>query len=176
MAINVKELIKTTRSYEAKEITDEIFGTFLKENIVCRKYMPISEKISVIGSVMEYCSNKLNSKDIIDFSIKTECYLKLKLMFTYCGIKHNNSNLDNKTYDFICESGLMDFMVSGIGADYYETIDMFNRLYLVNSIKSISDTLVMPDFNMLKNTISDFKETLDHGKGIETLTKLVDGK
>lgn len=176
MATNVKELLSTVRKYENKEIDNGEFANFIRENIQCRKYMPIKEKVSVIGSVMDFVGKNIRNKDIVDFSIKTECYLKLKLMFVYANIKHSNVNLNDKTYDIVCESGLMDLIVGSIGTDFYETIDMYNRIYLVNSIKCISEVINPPDLNVLKDVMKDFKDTLDHGKGIETLTKLVDGK
>lgn len=115
-----------------KEFKDTHIIQFNDIDIEIKKYLPIAEKLELISAAY---NNAVSDEVVYDCVIQLNAHLDLQIVFYYTNLTFTDKQKENlgKLYDLLKSSGLIDEIISALGAEYD---DLFQGLLsLRNSIK-----------------------------------------
>lgn len=151
-----------------------------EETIAVKQYLPIQEKLELIGNVVmqahEQDANYSNP-------VKAGVYRDLELIFAYTNINFTDKQKEDlpKLYDMLKSSGVLSTIIEAIPADEYTEImfgieDSIEAIYKYqNSALGILDT-IKADYSNLEYDANAIKESLGNPENLsllkDVLTKL----
>lgn len=141
-----------------------------------KSYLPIEEKIELIGNVIN------NSVDENNFynPIRVKIFLTLETMYYYTNINFTDKMKENpfKLYDLIVSTGLYEKVLMLIGNEMtiiaetvWETIDSIYSYR--NSVMGILDT-ISTDYSNLKFDASEIQKELSDPENMSLLRAVLD--
>ena len=159
---------------------DEIPVQIGEETIAVKQYLPIQEKLGLIGRVIEFAHEQ---DENYSNPVKAGVYRDLEVIFTYTNISFTDKQKEDlpKLYDMLYSSGIITEVLKNIPEDEYMEIvfgvrDSIEAIYKYqNSVLGILDTL-KANYEEVQNGVSNIAqdlitpENLDLVKSI--LTKL----
>ena len=151
---------------------------FAGEKIEVKQYLPIQEKLELIGKVVEFAH-----EEDYNFSnpVKAEVFRNLEILFAYTNISFTEKQKEDlpKLYDSVFSSGLLQAVLEAIPEQERNSVEcgVWNSISAIyeyqHSVLGILDTMQTDysnlDFNVqdLVNKIKD-PESLDIVKGLLT--------
>ena len=160
--------------------TNEIPVQIGEETIAVKQYLPIQEKLELIGNVVmaahEQDENYSNP-------VKAGVYRDLEVIFAYTNISFTDKQKEDlpKLYDMLYSSGIIDEVLKNIPEDEYMKIvfgvrDSIEAIYKYqNSALGILDT-IKADYSNLEYDANVIKESLGNPENLsllkDVLTKL----
>ena len=124
-----------------------------EETIAVKQYLPIQEKLGLIGRIVEFAHEQDNN---YSNPVKADVYRDLEVIFTYTNISFTDKQKEDlpKLYDMLYSSGIIDTVIKNIPENEYMEIvfgveDSIEAIYkyqnsalgILNSIKeSYSET------------------------------------
>ena len=160
--------------------TDEIPVQIGEETISVKQYLPIQEKLELIGNVImaahEQDENYSNP-------VKAGVYRDLEVIFAYTNISFTDKQKEDlpKLYDMLYSSGIITEVLKTIPEDEYMEIvfgvkDSIEAIYKYqNSALGILDT-IKADYSNLEYDANTIKESLGNPENLsllkDVLTKL----
>ena len=156
---------------------DEIPVQIGEETIMVKQYLPIQEKLELIGNVVmaahEQDENYSNP-------VKASVYRDLETIFAYTNISFTDKQKEDlpKLYDMLYSSGVITEVLKNIPEDEYMEIvfgvrDSIEAIYKYqNSVLGILDT-IKTDYSNMKLDIDSLKKDITDPETLEFLKKLL---
>ena len=157
--------------------TNEIPVQIGEETIVVKQYLPIQEKLELIGNVVmaahEQDENYSNP-------VKAGVYRDLEVIFAYTNISFTDKQKEDlpKLYDMLYSSGIIDEVLKNIPEDEYMEIvfgvrDSIEAIYKYqNSALGILDT-IKADYSNLEYDANIIKESLGNPDNLSLLKDIL---
>lgn len=150
-----------------------------EENIEIKRYLPIQQKLEMIGNVIEMAHDAENN---YANPVKTKVFLALEVMYNYTNINFTEKQKEDpaKLYDLLESSGLLDQITNILGDEYYNLLqdvqDSQKAIYdYRNSVLGILDT-VKSDYSNLDLDATEIQKKLADPENMaflkDVLTKL----
>lgn len=150
-----------------------------EEIIAVKQYLPIQEKLGLIGRVTE-----LAHEQDFNFSnpVKAGVYRDLEVIFAYSNISFTDKQKEDlpKLYDMLYSSGALKMVIDAIPEDEYMEIvwgvkDSIEAVYQYqNSVLGILDT-IKEDYSNLTFETEKLKTQLLDPKGLEIVKEILTG-
>ena len=143
---------------------DEIPVQIGEETIAVKQYLPIQEKLVLIGDVVMQAHEQ---DENYSNPIKAEVYRDLEVVFAYTNISFTDKQKEDlpKLYDLLVSSGVLKTVIESIPEDEYAKICMgvwqtIESIYKYqNSILGVLDT-VKADYSDTEFDLSKMQEAL----------------
>ena len=160
--------------------TDEIPVQIGEETIAVKQYLPIQEKLGLIGRVVELAHMQ---DENYSNPVKAAAFRDLEVIFAYTNITFTDKQKEDpaKLYDMLYSTGVIDIIIDNIPEDEYNSIvvgleDSIKSVYKYqNSIFGILDTL-KKDYNDLDLDVNNISSKLTNPENLDLvkdiLTKL----
>ena len=157
--------------------TNEIPVQIGEETIAVKQYLPIQEKLELIGNVVmaahEQDENYSNP-------VKAGVYRDLEVIFAYTNISFTDKQKEDlpKLYDMLYSSGIITEVLKNIPEDEYMEIvfgvrDSIEAIYKYqNSALGILDT-IKADYSNLEYDANAIKESLGNPENLSLLKKVL---
>ena len=124
-----------------------------EETIAVKQYLPIQEKLGLIGRIVEFAHEQDNN---YSNPVKADVYRDLEVIFTYTNISFTDKQKEDlpKLYDMLYSSGIIDTVIKNIPENEYMEIvfgveDSIEAIYTYrNSVMGILDS-VSTDYSNL---------------------------
>lgn len=149
---------------------------FNEQTIEVKQYLPVEEKLDLIGFVLEA------SHDSNNFSnpVKVQVYTALKLIEKYTNITFTDKQKENPTklYDLLSGAGLIEKIVAVIPQEEYNVLiqgvyDTIDAVYkFQNSVLGILET-VGKDYSNLNLEASDIQKALGDPENLALLKDIM---
>ena len=148
-----------------------------EETIAIKQYLPIQEKLELIGNVVmaahEQDANYSNP-------VKANVYRDLEVVFAYTNINFTDKQKEDlpKLYDMLKSSGVLDDIIKAIPVAEYEDIcagvwQSINSIYAYqNSILGILDT-IKTDYSNMKLDIDSLNQAITDPETLEFVKALL---
>lgn len=138
---------------------------FADEQIEIKQYLPIQEKLQLIGRIVSYSHEEDGN---YANPVKINVYLHLEIMFAYTNISFTNKQKEDipKLYDSILSSGLLDAVLSEIPESELNilqkgTFDSIEAIYnYYNSIVGVMETLNNMNSNVDLEQVEELKQEM----------------
>ena len=156
---------------------DEVPVQIGEETISVKQYLPIQEKLELIGNVVmaahEQDENYSNP-------VKAGVYRDLEVIFAYTNISFTDKQKEDlpKLYDMLYSSGIIGEVLKNIPEDEYMEIvfgvrDSIEAIYKYqNSVLGILDT-IKTDYSNMKLDIDSLKKDIADPETLEFLKELL---
>ena len=148
-----------------------------EETIAVKQYLPIQEKLELIGRVVE-----LAHEQDYNFSnpVKANVYRDLEVIFAYTNINFTDKQKEDlpKLYDMLKSSGVLEDIIKAIPAVEYDDIcagvwQSINSIYAYqNSVLGILDT-IKTDYNNMKLDIDSLNQAITDPDTLEFVKALL---
>ena len=150
-----------------------------EENLEVKRYLPIQQKLEMIGNVIEMAHDMENN---YANPVKTKVLLDLEVMYNYTNINFTEKQKEDpaKLYDLLKSSGILGQVKNMLGDEYYNLVqDLLDSQKAVydyrNSVLGILDT-VRTDYSDLNLDAADIQQKLADPENMaflkDVLTKL----
>lgn len=148
-----------------------------EETIAIKQYLPIQEKLELIGNVImaahEQDANYSNP-------VKVSVYRDLEVIFAYTNITFTDKQKEDlpKLYDMLYSSGIISEVLKNIPEDEYMEIvfgvrDSIEAIYKYqNSVLGILDT-IKTDYNNMKLDIDSLNQAITDPETLEFVKALL---
>ena len=156
---------------------EEIKNITINDQVIeVKQYLPISDKINIITSVIE------NSADDNNFAnpVKVEVFANLEIMYAYTNISFTDKQKGDPTklYDLLEENGVIAEVVAAIPENEYalllgwidETIEAFYTYR--NSVMGIMEQ-ISADYSNLSLDATEFQQKLADPQNLELLKSVM---
>jgi hypothetical protein len=145
-------------------------------SIEVRQYLPVDEKLGLIGRIIELAHDTNNFSN----PLKTKVYYTLEMISAYTNITFTEKQKEapNKLYDALLSSGWMDTIFNSIPSS--ERVIVWNGLQ--DTVKAYYDyrnsaygimEVMSQDYSGLEFDISKLTEGLQNGENIEFLKEVM---
>lgn len=144
--------------------------------IEVRQYLPIDEKLALIGRVIELAHDENNFSN----PLKVQVYFTLEVIEAYTNIAFTEKQKENppKLYDALMSSGWVDKILDAIPEDEFgvlltgvdDTIEAYYKYR--NSALGILET-VSTDYSNLDLDITALQQKLANGENIELVKDII---
>ena len=152
---------------------------FNEQTIEVKQYLPVNDKLELIGNVI----NSAHDDNNFSNPVKVSIFTALEVLYAYTNINFTEKQKEDpaKLYDLAVSSGLIDMVLDVIPEDEYEEVvcgieDSIDAIYTYrNSVMGILDNIVKDydgmnlDATNIYNKLAD-PENMDLIK--QVLTKL----
>ena len=149
---------------------------FNGQNIEVKQYLPIQEKLELIGSVLE------SSHDSNNFSnpVKIQVYTALEIIEKYTNIAFTEKQKENlpKLYDILSSNGFIAKVVDAIPQEEYDILvkgvyDTIDAVYKYqNSVLGILDS-VSQDYSNLSLDAETIQKAMNNPENLDLLRQVV---
>ena len=144
--------------------------------IEVKQYLPVEEKLALIGRVTELAQDENNFSN----PVKVDVYLTLEIIQAYTNISLTEKQKENlpKLYDALVSSGWVDKIIEVIPEKEYETLvngveKSIKAFYKYrNSVLGILET-VSTDYSDLDLNITNLQQKLANGENLELLKNIM---
>lgn len=148
-----------------------------EEVITVKQYLPIQEKLALIGRVVEFAHEQDNN---FSNPVKAGVYRDLEIIFAYTNISFTDKQKEDlpKLYDILYSSGVIKTVIDNIPEDEYLEIvwgvkDSIDAIYKYqNSILGILDT-ISTDYSALNLDASEIQKKIADPQNLELLKNVL---
>lgn len=148
-----------------------------EETIAVKQYLPIQEKLALIGRVVEFAHEQDNN---FSNPVKAGVYRDLEIIFAYTNISFTDKQKEDlpKLYDMLYSSGVIKIVIDNIPEDEYLEIvwgvkDSIDAIYKYqNSILGILDT-ISTDYSALDLDASEIQKKIADPQNLELLKNVL---
>lgn len=149
-----------------------------EETIAVKQYLPIQEKLELIGRVVEYAHD-----ENYNFAnpVKIDVLTKLQIIFNYTNISFTEKQKEDlpKLYDLLYSSGIIDTIIKAIPEEEYynivygvrETIECVYKYQ--NSVLGLLTTITQ-DYEKLNIDLSAIQEKVTDPETLKTLKDVME--
>ena len=146
-----------------------------EETIAVRQYLPVQEKLALIGRVVEFAHDADRN---FSNPVKADIFKELELVFAYTNIAFTDKQKEDipKLYDMLASSGVLAQILEAIPEEErttisYGVIDSVEAIYKYqNSVLGLLD-IIATDYSALDLDITKIQDKI---KNPENLTLLKD--
>lgn len=157
---------------------DEIPVQFNDQTFAVKQYLPINEKLRMIGRIVELSHNE---QENYSNPIKVDVFTALEIMYNYTDISFTEKQKEepNKLYDTVLSSGLLTKIYNNIPVEEIESIvkgvdKIITSVYQYqNSALGILDT-IKTDYSNLDFNIEELKDKLAGAENLDIVKEVVD--
>ena len=148
-----------------------------EETIAVKQYLPIQEKLALIGRVVEFAHEQDNN---FSNPVKAGVYRDLEIIFSYTNISFTDKQKEDlpKLYDMLYSSGVIKIVIDNIPEDEYLEIvwgvkDSIDAIYKYqNSVLGILDT-ISTDYSALDLDASEIQKKIADPQNLELLKNVL---
>lgn len=142
-----------------------------------RQYLPVDEKLGLIGRVIELAHDNNNFSN----PVKLNVYLELEIIYAYTNIAFTEKQKENitKLYDNLTSSGWVEKILKAIPVNELDILrsglqDTVKAYYdYRNSVLGILET-ISADYSNLNFDIEKLSHNLVDGENIELIKNILD--
>lgn len=147
------------------------------QTITVKKYLPVQEKLELIGKVAEYA----HEEDYYFANpVKADIMTILEIIFAYTDINFTDKQKEDvpKLYDILYTNGIIDEVIKAIPTEEVDTIiagvhDTLEAWYKYqNSVLGVLST-IKQDYSNTDFDIAHLQEALSNGENIEFVKELM---
>lgn len=158
---------------DENEIPVQIGG----ETIAVKQYLPIQDKLGLIGRVIEFAHEQDHN---FSNPVKASIYRDLEIIFAYSNISFTDKQKEDlpKLYDMLCSSGIIKTVIDNIPKEEYMEIvigvkDSIEAFYnYQNSVLGILDT-IGTDYSNLNLDVEALTKQLKDPQSLELVKGLL---
>ena len=144
--------------------------------IEVKQYLPIQDKLTLIGNVLNSCQDENNFIN----EAKMSMFMTLEIVYNYTNINFTEKQKSDpsKLYDLLAGSGFFDDMFAVMPSNEYKCIAIWldktaNHIYdYRNSIYGILDA-IKQDYSNLELDAESLKEKIADPKALELLKSVL---
>ena len=148
-----------------------------EETIAVKQYLPIQDKLGLIGRVVEFAHEQDNN---FSNPVKAGVYRDLEIIFAYTNISFTDKQKEDlpKLYDMLYSSDVIKIVIDNIPEDEYLEIvwgvkDSIDAIYKYqNSILGILDT-ISTDYSALNLDASEIQKKIADPQNLELLKNVL---
>lgn len=148
-----------------------------EETIAVKQYLPIQDKLGLIGRVVEFAHEQDNN---FSNPVKAGVYRDLEIIFAYTNISFTDKQKEDlpKLYDMLYSSGVIKIVIDNIPEDEYLEIvwgvkDSIDAIYKYqNSVLGILDT-ISTDYSALDLDASEIQKKIADPQNLELLKNVL---
>lgn len=130
---------------QLKKINESKEFTYNNQVITVKQYLPIADKLTLIGDVINWASDEYNFAN----PVKLDMFLSLGIVFTYTNLSFTEKQKEDiaKLYDLLEENGIIDEVIKLIPEEEYRTlwdgvVELADNIYAYQtSVLGILDTV-----------------------------------
>ena len=149
---------------------------FNGQTIEVKQYLPVNEKLALIGNVINFAHDENNFSNPVKISI----YTTLEIMYNYTNINFTDKQKEDpaKLYDMLISSGLVAEVINAISeAEYHEILcgvsDSIDAVYTYrNSVMGILDS-ISQDYSSLDLNATEIQKKLSDPNNMELLKQIL---
>lgn len=149
---------------------------FNGQTIEVKQYLPVNEKLALIGNVINFAHDENNFSNPVKISI----YTTLEIMYNYTNINFTDKQKEDpaKLYDMLISSGLVAEVINVIPeAEYHEILcgvsDSIDAVYTYrNSVMGILDS-ISQDYSSLDLNATEIQKKLSDPNNMELLKQIL---
>ena len=157
--------------------TNEIPVQIGDETIAVKQYLPIQEKLGLIGRVIELAHMQ---DENYSNPVKAAAFRDLEVVFAYTNIAFTDKQKEEpaKLYDLLYSTGVMDTIINNIPEDEYMSIvvgieDSIEAIYKYqNSVLGILDG-IKKGYNETEFNIEEMQEAVKELANSPVLSKVI---
>ena len=161
---------------QLKKINDSKEFTYNEQIITVKQYLPIADKLALIGRVINMASDEYNFAN----PIKLDMYLSLEIVFIYTNLSFTEKQKENigKLYDLLEENGIIKKVIELIPEEEYTTlwegvVEVAENIYAYQtSVLGILDT-VGRDYSNLDLDATAIQKKLNDPESLELLKSVL---
>lgn len=147
------------------------------QNIEVKQYLPISDKIELISSIVTLSHDGVNN---FSNPIQLDVYTSLYILYKYTNITFTDKQREDpvKLYDLVKSSGLLEMIIKTIPEkEYYDVVnktrEVVESIYAYqNSILGILHT-IQEDYNGVNLDVNALKEEISNSEDLMLLKEIV---
>ena len=148
-----------------------------EETIAVKQYLPIQDKLGLIGRVVEFAHEQDNN---FSNPVKAGVYRDLEIIFAYTNISFTDKQKEDlpKLYDMLYSSGVIKIVIDNIPEDEYLEIvwgvkDSIDAIYKYqNSVLGILDP-ISTDYSALDLDASEIQKKIADPQNLELLKNVL---
>ena len=164
---------------QLKKINESKEFTYNEQIITVKQYLPIADKLALIGRVINAASDEYNFAN----PVKLDMYLSLEIVFTYTNLSFTDKQKEDigKLYDLLEENDIFDKVIELLPEQEYTTlwegvVELADNIYAYQtSVLGILDT-VSKDYRDLDFDATEIQRKLNDPNSLnllkDVLTKL----
>jgi hypothetical protein len=105
---------------QLKKINESKEFTYNEQIITVKQYLPIADKLALIGRVLNAASDEYNFAN----PVKLDMYLSLEIVFTYTNLSFTDKQKEDigKLYDLLEENDIFDKVIELLPEQEYTTL------------------------------------------------------
>jgi hypothetical protein len=105
---------------QLKKINESKEFTYNEQIITVKQYLPIADKLALIGRVINAASDEYNFAN----PVKLDMYLSLEIVFTYTNLSFTDKQKEDigKLYDLLEENDIFDKVIELLPEQEYTTL------------------------------------------------------
>lgn len=156
---------------------EEVSVPFGEENIVIKQYLPIQDKLELIGEIIMQAHEQ---DENYSNPVKSDVFIELGIVFSYTNISFTDKQKEDlpKLYDILQTSGVIKLVMDNIPAKEIDTIysgvwRSTDSIYKYqNSVLGILDT-IKADYADLDFDAEELKEKIANPENLDLLKNVL---
>ena len=157
--------------------TDEVPVQIGEETIAIKQYLPIQEKLGLIGRVIELAHMQ---DENYSNPVKAAAFRDLEIIFAYTNITFTDKQIEDpaKTYDLLYSTGIIDAVIDNIPEDEYMNIvvginESIEAVYKYqNSVLGILNNL-KHDYDQLDIDLDEISEKIGNVENLDMIKNIL---
>ena len=150
--------------------------TYNEQVITVKQYLPIQEKLALIGRVINFAADEYNFAN----PVKLDMYLALEIVYTYTNLSFTEKQKEDitKLYDLLEENQIFEKVIELIPEEEYSTlwdgvVEISENIYAYQtSVLGILDT-VSRDYSNLDLEATDIQKKLNDPENMALLKSIL---
>lgn len=156
--------------------TDVKVITIGEQEIEIKQYLPVNDKLALIGNVISSAADDNNFAN----PIKLEVFTALEIVFAYTNISFTDKQKEDpvKLYDIMESNGIFNMVIEAIPKVEYKAIidgveECSEAIYTYrNSILGLLDSITN-DYNLMDLDITTLQDKLGNAENVEFLKEIL---
>lgn len=156
--------------------TDVKVITIGEQEIEIKQYLPVNDKLALIGNVISSAADDNNFAN----PIKLEVFTALEIVFAYTNISFTDKQKEDpvKLYDIMESNGIFNTVIEAIPKVEYKSIidgveECAEAIYTYrNSILGLLDSITS-DYNLMDLDITSLQSKLGNAENVEFLKEVL---
>lgn len=174
--MKIGEFVKVMETNKGKlysKTDTNAMSNFIKKTLEVKEYIPVIDKLRLVNKVLAECTEEEFGIIKVD-SFKKYFQFTIAVLQAYTNLEFSANGLDlYREYDMLCETGLLDVIISTFESDYRKTNDILNMMYgdmiennnnvanvIGKSTRALSESLTGL-IGSIQKKISDFQINID---------------
>ena len=147
------------------------------QEIEVKQYLPINEKLDLIGSVINQATDENNFSN----PVKLDVFTKLEIIFRYTNLTFTDKQKEDliKLYDILESNNIFTIVINAMDADEYNNIingikDCSSSIYNYrHSVLGILDS-ISNDYDATKMNMDNLMQVLDKPESVGLVKEILD--